>query len=107
MTAISKAAVTAATQPIALMAIAHHIEEHKLLVPNTITFDHDDPRAVLFLDIDAAPKWVASIHVDSEDVVTDTTHPSGWAPVVVDGRLPALGIQVRLRYLRRTVRGVA
>jgi hypothetical protein len=94
MTAISQAAVSAATRPIALLAVAHHVGEHRLLAPNLIDLEH--PEYIrLFLGSFGSQRWIDSIHVDTQ---TDKAMSPGWVRTTVDGRLP-FGVRVQLRFL--------
>lgn len=97
MTSNSQAAVSAASAPVALLAIAQHIVDHKLLVPNTIAFEPGDPCVRLFLDNFGSERWMDSVHIDDERNVN--IRP-GWYRTEIDGRLPDMGVKVQLRFIR-------
>lgn len=82
---------------VALLDLAHHVADHKLPAPLTVDLIQSE-RVLLWVDTFGCERWVDSIHVDA-DGSTPTENPRYvWRQV--DGRLPVLGIKVRLRFLQ-------
>lgn len=100
MTSSTQAAVKAATAPIAFLALAQHIEENRLPVPETITFPSaGDDKVTLYLNSFGCQRWVETLTIDSES--NEAVRP-GWYRTTVEGRVPCpLGdVHVTLRFVR-------
>lgn len=100
MTSVSQAAARTATVPIALSAIADHIEENKLLAPHTITLpDRYSDKVVLFLHDFGSQRWL-----DSVQILDEKNEPAraGWMRTTVKVLIPCpLGdVTVHLRFVR-------
>lgn len=107
MTAVSQAALVAATKGVGLLNIAHHTDDLGLIPPRMVDLSRDE-HIVLWLDSFGSARWVDSIEVDA-DGVTPSENPS-YLHRVVEGRTPELGFRVQLRFLQPVAsyeRGVA
>lgn len=85
-----------ATGLISYKAVVDHAIENGLQPPSSIELRDDAVRIWVSGD---AGKWVDSIHVDGEHAREGNAE--GRELVYVDGRLPLLGVKVRLTFSRR------
>ena len=85
-----------ATGLISYKAVVDHAIENGLQPPSSIELRDDAVRIWVTGNPD---KWVDSIHVDGEHARDGVVE--GRELVYVDGRLPLLGVKVRLTFSRR------
>lgn len=97
-TTTAKSRFTEALGLLGYKAVVDHAFKHGLTHPESI--DYDRRHMTVFVLADPG-RWVESIHVDDEH--THESVVSGHERVHVMGRLPDLGVRIRITYSRPIV----